>query len=415
MNKVLIPKIRFPKFTEAWKVISVSDACNVYRGGTFSKADMDKKGTELCIHYGELFTKYDEVISDIYSRTKKSDGFRSEIGDILMPSSDVTPNGLAKASAIIVENVVLGGDMNILRPKTRINSIFLSYLLNYSKSEIIKLVSGTTVKHIYPSQIVTCQLPSIDSELEQQKIADCLSSLDTVITAYKQKLTLLKDHKKGLMQNLFPQEGETVPKYRFPEFENDEEWVEKKLAEVGKVTSGGTPNRSTSEYWNGDIPWISTTLIDFNIIYEANEYITEIGLQNSSAKIFPKNTILMAMYGQGKTRGKVAILGIDAATNQACAAIILKEEYNTNFVFQYLAANYDVIRKMSNSGGQDNLSGGLVENISIPLPKNSKEQQKIASCLTALDNLIIAQTAKIEQLKQHKKGLMQGLFPKIND
>ena len=108
--------------------------------------------------------------------------------------------------------------MNILRPKTKINSIFLSYLLNFSKSEIIKLVSGTTVKHIYPSQIITCPLPIVDSESEQKKIASCLSSLDEVIAAHNQKLDALKDYKKGLMQNLFPQEGETVPKYRFKEF-----------------------------------------------------------------------------------------------------------------------------------------------------------------------------------------------------
>jgi type I restriction enzyme S subunit len=259
---------------------------------------------------------------------------------------------------------------------------------------------------------ITLPTPSI---LEQQKIASCLSSLDEIITAHIQKLELLKEHKKSLMQNLFPQEGETVPKYRFPEFTNDGEWVETKLGEISKITSGGTPNRSNNNFWNGNIPWISTTLIDFNIINEANEYITESGLQNSSAKIFQKNTILMAMYGQGKTRGKVAILGIEAATNQACAAIILRKNYNTEFVFQYLAASYDEIRRMSNSGGQENLSGGLIEIIPIPLPQNPLEQQKIASCLSSLDKLITAQAEKVEQLKRHKKGLMQGLFPKMNE
>jgi type I restriction enzyme S subunit len=411
----LIPELRFPEFSESWDITSVSDLCNVYKGGSFSKADMDDNGSEPCIHYGELFTKYNEVISVIYSKTNKSDGFKSKVGDILMPSSDVTPTGLAKASAITLDNVVLGGDMNIIRPKTSINSIFLSYLLNHSKREIIKLVSGTTVKHIYPSQIITCQLYIVKNGIEQQKIASCLSSLDEVIAAHSQKLALLKEHRKGLMQNLFPQAGEKVPKYRFKEFEGDGEWVEKKLGEIGKVTSGGTPNRSDNEFWNGDIPWVSTTLINFNIIYEVKEYITEIGLQNSSAKIFPKNTILMAMYGQGKTRGKVAILGIDAATNQACAAIMLNDKYNTEFVFQYLSANYDEIRRMSNSGGQENLSGGLIEIIPIPLPKTHKEQQKIASCLSSLDALITAQAEQIAQLKLHKKGLMQGLFPKIKD
>lgn len=112
MNKInnkLIPVLRFPAFKEFWEIITLSEVCDVFRGGTFSKADIDVKGTEPCIHYGELFTKYNEVIFNIFSRTNKKDGFRSQRGDVLMPSSDVTPNGLAKASAIIVDNVVLGG------------------------------------------------------------------------------------------------------------------------------------------------------------------------------------------------------------------------------------------------------------------------------------------------------------------
>ena len=112
-----------------------------------------------------------------------------------------------------------------------------------------------------------------------------------------------------------------VPKLRFKEFEGD--WSTNKIEEISIVTSGGTPSRNVSDYWNGDIPWVTTSLVDFNVINQAEEFITQVGLDNSSAKLFPKDTILMAMYGQGITRGKVAILGIDATTNQACAAIKL--------------------------------------------------------------------------------------------
>jgi len=110
-----------------------------------------------------------------------------------------------------------------------------------------------------------------------------------------------------------------TPKLRFKEFEGD--WSTNKIEEISIVTSGGTPSRNVSDYWNGDIPWVTTSLVDFNVINEAEEFITQVGLDNSSAKLFHKDTILMAMYGQGITRGKVAILGIDATTNQACAAI----------------------------------------------------------------------------------------------
>ncbi len=222
-----------------------------------------------------------------------------------------------------------------------VDGIFVYYsMMLRSNLLAIKAVKSTVLSLRLPIlQNFPIKIPK--DKKEQEKIASCLWSLDEVITAESQKLEVLKEHKKGLIQNLFPQEDETVPKLRFKEFEDSGKWEVKKLGEIAKITSGGTPNRSNSEFWNGDIPWISTTLIDFNTIREANEYITEIGLQNSSAKIFPKNTILMAMYGQGKTRGKVAMLGIEAATNQACAAIILMDKHNTGFVFQYLSANYD--------------------------------------------------------------------------
>ena len=113
-----------------------------------------------------------------------------------------------------------------------------------------------------------------------------------------------------------------APKLRFQEF--DDAWSNSKIDDIAVVTSGGTPSRSNLTFWDGNIPWVTTSLVDFNIIQSAEEFITQKGLDNSSAKLFPKNTILMAMYGQGITRGKVAILGIDATTNQACAAIKLQ-------------------------------------------------------------------------------------------
>lgn len=247
---------------------------------------------------------------------------------------------------------------------------------------------------------------------EQQKIADCLSSLDDLITAENQKLDALKTHKQGLMQQLFPREGETVPRLRFPEFRGAGEWKVEPLGSIAEITSGGTPNRAKSSYWNGPIPWITTSLIDFNRIDGADEFITAEGLKNSSAKLFTPGTLLMAMYGQGKTRGKVSLLGINATTNQACAAIILSGDIDANFTFQNLASRYEEIRKLSNEGNQKNLSAGLIKKILLTYPCLA-EQQKIANCLSSLDDLITAQTKKIDALKTHKKGLMQQLFPSL--
>jgi type I restriction enzyme S subunit len=198
-----------------------------------------------------------------------------------------------------------------------------------------------------------------------------------------------------------------VPKLRFKEFEGD--WSTNKIEEISIVTSGGTPSRNVSDYWNGDIPWVTTSLVDFNVINEAEEFITQVGLDNSSAKLFHKDTILMAMYGQGITRGKVAILGIDATTNQACAAIKLKNGFETKFIFQNLMNRYEEIRDLSNEGGQKNLSAGIIKEILISFPEK-EEQTKIASFLSAVDEKISQLTQKHELLSQYKQGMMQKLF-----
>jgi type I restriction enzyme S subunit len=246
---------------------------------------------------------------------------------------------------------------------------------------------------------------------EQQKIAECLNSVDDLMAAQTRKVDALKTHKKGLMQQLFPREGETQPRLRFPEFQSAGEWVSDSLGNIFETRSGGTPSRTEKEYWNGDIPWVTTSLVDFGVITSAEEFLTEEGLKNSSAKLFPKGTVLMAMYGQGKTRGQVALLGIKAATNQACAAILPRKGIDPYFVFLSLAGRYEEIREMSNSGGQDNLSQGLIREIRFAFPPDDDEQLKVTACLSNLDALITAETQKLEALKTHKKGLLQQLFP----
>jgi type I restriction enzyme S subunit len=201
---------------------------------------------------------------------------------------------------------------------------------------------------------------------------------------------------------------QNIPALRFPEFNGD--WELKKLGDVAEISSGGTPSRTNQNYWNGNIPWVSTTLIDFNFIDKTEEYITQEGLKNSSAKLFPVGTLLMAMYGQGKTRGKIAVLNIEAATNQACGAIITNSNrLNSLFAFQNLSKRYDEIRDLSNQGGQENLSGGILKGIEISFP-TLPEQTKIATFLTAVDEKLQALKQKKTLLEHYKKGVMQKIF-----
>ena len=186
-------------------------------------------------------------------------------------------------------------------------------------------------------------------------------------------------------------------------------WKKSTVGSIAKVTSGGTPSRKNDSYWNGDIPWVTTSEVKFGVIVDTEQKITKQGLDNSSAKLFPKDTILMAMYGQGKTRGQVAKLGIEASTNQACAALLLNKEHDVEYYYHYLISQYDNIRELANSGGQQNLSAGIIKDISVPVPP-LPEQRKIAQILSTWDRAIATTEKLIDASKQQKKALMQQLL-----
>lgn len=164
-------------------------------------------------------------------------------------------------------------------------------------------------------------------------------------------------------------------------------WHRSTLGEIARITSGGTPDRSEPSYWGGSVPWVTTGEIQFNTITDTAEKITEAGLKNSSAKLFPPGTLLMAMYGQGKTRGQVAKLAIEACTNQNSAAILLHEGHDPDFYFHFLSWKYDEIRDFGHSGGVSHLNAGLLKQIAVPVAP-VKEQQRIAQILSAWDEAI---------------------------
>lgn len=188
------------------------------------------------------------------------------------------------------------------------------------------------------------------------------------------------------------------------------------LGDIANISSGGTPSRSNPAYWNGNIPWVKTTQIQNCIINktDVDEWITDEGLKKSSAKMISAGTILMAMYGQGKTRGQVSILNFDATINQACAAIDLKNGICRDFVYQSLLASYSRIRNMSNTGGQENLSAGLIKEIPITLPP-LPEQKAIANLLSTWDEAI-EKTERLIQAKERRlDAYARDLFDRRND
>lgn len=195
-----------------------------------------------------------------------------------------------------------------------------------------------------------------------------------------------------------------VPELRFAGF--DGEWKEKKINEFAEFYSGGTPTSNNRSYYNGSIPFIRSGEIHSNI---TELYISEEGLSNSSAKMVNKGDLVYALYGA--TSGEADIIRMSGAINQAILAIILEDEYNPIFILNYLNKSKNYILSKYLQGGQGNLSGQIVRNIDIALPKSS-EQEKIGDLFKKIDDLIEIQENKVSKLEDFKKSMLQKMFPK---
>ncbi|MCO5051524.1 MAG: restriction endonuclease subunit S [Verrucomicrobiae bacterium] len=310
--------------------------------------------------------------------------------DVLMPTSDVTPRGLAKACCIKLDDIILGGDILVIRTsKQSTSGEFLARYIRHLEQKVLQLVSGSTVFHLYPTSIQRLAL-AFPSKQEQQKIAECLSTLDELIEAESRKLDALQSHKKGLMQQLFPRAGETRPRLRFPEFQNAPEWEENKLGSLCELYQPQTLTASELQM-NGEY-----------LVYGANGIIGRHDRYNHEESE-------IAVTCRGATCGEVTrTLPQSWITGNAMVVRPKDERLSKDFIFHYFK-NHGLKSVISGSAQPQITRTGFAPLLfSFPEPT---EQQRIATCLASLDDLIAAQSAKLETLKIHKRGLMQQLFP----
>ncbi len=254
---------------------------------------------------------------------------------------------------------------------------------------------------------------------EQTTIANILTKVDQAIANTEALITKYTKIKTGLMQDLLTKgidENGNIRTEQTHEFKDSplgsipKEWECVLIDELANLKSGGTPSRQNSSFWNGDIPWVKTGEVNYNFIKETEEYITQKGLKMSSTVLFPKGTILMALYGQGKTRGRVSILDIDATTNQACVGFLNLKKVTTNFLYVTLTNEYEKLRDLSNDGAQKNLSSSLLKKYFLKIPSDIKEQERIDELFARIDNSIMKEQHSLTKLQSLKTGLMQDLL-----
>lgn len=204
MQKLLTGKHRLKGFSEPWKEVKLGEIFNLKKGHGLSKDDVKNGGDSKCILYGELYTQYSEIIKSVKSSTNVKEGILSQIGDILLPASTTTSGiDLANASTLLDKDVLLGGDIIILRAKHELSYVFFAYLLTHTyKHRIARLAQGITIVHLYGDFLKNMYVCIPMNISEQKAIADILSAADDEINLLNKKLEVLKEQKKGLMQQL---------------------------------------------------------------------------------------------------------------------------------------------------------------------------------------------------------------------
>ena len=389
-------KSEFKNLPSGWKVVRLGDICDFYKGKGISKDDISENGI-FCIRYGELYTTYSEKIDKIYSKTNlnPSELFLSKCNDIIIPCSGETAQDIAKASCVLLDNIALGGDLNVLR--TRQNGIFLSYYLNViAKKDIAKIAQGVSIVHLYASELknLKIKIPPLD---EQEKIAEILSTWDEAINLTINLIENKKQFKKALMQNLL------TAKIRFPEFKD--EWKKMKMNDI--FTEIDERSTASNQY-----EILSVTLN--GIVPQNTHFKKRIASQDDTGyKILRYGNLVIGM--------NLWMGGLDVLTNKDIGIVspayrIFKIDDKCNI---YFLKNFIKTKKMlklyilhSEQGASIvrrnlNLSELLEEKIKLP---NLKEQQKIAEVLTACDDEINLLNLKLENLKKQKQGLMQKLL-----
>ena len=385
-----VPKLRFPEFSGDWEQRKVSECVSFFSGKGLSKSDIKNNGKYSCILYGNLYTDYGMIISNVFHKTDvlPQSALFSINGDVLVPGSDTTPTGLARASSIEVDNVLLGGDINVLRPNKEVNGSFLSLSLNINRNQMLKLIKGSTVRHIHNKDIGTISF-FLPTNLENQiKIVNLFKNLDSAITLHQRKLETLKKVKKSLLQKMFPKKGEKIPEIRFPEFSGD--WEQCKFSDHVETRRGLT-------YKPSDVCVNGIRVLRSSNINE-DSYLSkedDIFVNEDAVKIpYAKNGDILITSANGSSRlvGKHAIIrGI--ADNSAVHGgfMILASSKNPYFYNASMSSNwYKNFIKLFSMGGNGaigNLSKNDLDKQIIRIPSNA-EQNKIGDLFKQYDSII---------------------------
>ncbi|MCX4299250.1 MAG: restriction endonuclease subunit S [Lachnospiraceae bacterium] len=412
-KKEIVPKLRFPGFgtSEGWKKYKLRELAD-----RITKKVGDNKLVTLSISAGIGFVSQAEKFSRDISGKQYCNYIYLKKGEFSYNkgNSKTFPQGCIYELKEYDEAAVPNAFISFRFKENLVPSFYQGYFdCNFHGKQLVRFITSGArsdgLLNISPTDFFSIVLPTPVKKEEQQKIADCLSSIDDLIDAESRKLKALEKYKKGLMQKLFPAEGKTLPEWRFPEFQGCGEWKYEEIGNIGEVITGKTPSTSDATLWDGDIQFVTPTDITENK-YQCRTQRTVV--KTPKMKVLPKHTIMFTCIA---SIGKMALSLYPCITNQQINSIVPKSCYNNEFIYYSLLQKTFLIKAGFANSTLPIINKTDFSKIQVPVILDKKEQQKIADCLSEVDTMIEEQSNKVEQLKAHKKGLMQGLFPSLEE
>lgn len=370
--------------------VKLNEVTTIIMGQSPSSDSYNEVGDGLPFYQGKSdFGKLNPTARIYCNQPKKS----AEEHDILMsvraPVGDVN---------IADTNCCIGRGLCAIRANEQVNYKYIYYYLKTIKYKLELMSTGSTFKAINKSVLDSIEL-NIPSLKEQERIVSILEKAENAIDKREESIKLLDELVKSRFIEMF---GNPVT--------NPKGWEKASIGSKFEIKTGATPSRKENTYWkNGNIPWVKTTELKEVVINETEEYITTEGYNNSSVNLLPKDTVLIAMYGQGKTRGMTGKLGIEATTNQACASILPNSEENMDFIWYQLKLSYEDLRNLGRGGSQPNLNTNLIKSYELIFPP-MELQDRFVEFIKQVDKLKFEMDNSLKELENNFKSLMQKAF-----
>lgn len=373
----------------SWQTKKLGDIAEIAKGKSLSKNDIVNDGRNECIHYGELFTKYGEIIKKVKSRTNLFDDvFLSQANDVLMPTSDVTPRGLATASYLPFNNVVIGGDVLVIRPKVdELDGRFFAYYVSADKRAILRLTTGSTIFHLYGSDMRKLKL-NLPEKSEQERIVGVLEVWDEYIEKLEQKIALKEQLKKGLMQQLL------TGKKCLPGFTDG--WHDVKLLDLATINKGEQRNKST----------LSKQKTDLKSYPVINGGISPSGYTDE----FNTESMTITISEGGNSCGFVNLIDEAFWCGGHCYKLTEKQDVDKHFLFSLLKLHETRIMSMRVGSGLPNIQKSTVERMKFNTTSDYNEQVAVGKIINTLSEEVEQLKVMNGKIRLQKKYLLKNLI-----